>query len=141
MKKIYILLILFTIITNMYLIFKWKPSLNDIAVNSYDNVDNTNIDKDNILDELSFYFNPKEGIETLQQSDIEQVNNILRHLSTSDLYKWIELKNYKDNEKVIEFFKLIKKRMTSNDYEKIKNIVSKVIDVNRVELQLKNNYV
>ncbi|WP_455805478.1 hypothetical protein [Clostridium butyricum] len=51
------------------------------------------------------------------------------------------MKNDKNNDKVMEFFKLIKKRMTSDDYEKIKSVIGKIIDVDRVEVQLENNYV
>ena len=69
------------------------------------------------------------------------MNTTLKRLSTSDLSKWSELKNDKNNDKVMEFFKLIKKRMTSDDYEKIKSVIGKIIDVDRVEVQLENNYV
>ncbi|WP_455796072.1 hypothetical protein [Clostridium butyricum] len=69
------------------------------------------------------------------------MNTTLKRLSTSDLSKWSGLKNDKNNDKVMEFFKLIKKRMTSDDYEKIKSVIGKIIDVDRVEVQLENNYV
>ena len=69
------------------------------------------------------------------------MNTTLKRLSTSDLSKWSELKNDKNNDKVMEFFKLIKKRMTSDDYEKIKSVIGKIIDVDRIEVQLENNYV
>ena len=142
MKKIYFLLIFFTIIANMYLIFGWTPSINDIAVNSYENInDIKSIDKEEIPEEVSFYFNPDEGIEALDESDVEEMNTTLKRLSTSDLSKWSELKNDKNNDKVMEFFKLIKKRMTSDDYEKIKSVIGKIIYVDRVEVQLENNYV
>lgn len=147
MKKIYLLLIFITVIFNMYLILEWNPysTTNDIAVNSYENIDiNTVSDMNNNeqheynkFEEISFYLSEEKGIESLSDKDRQELNNILCKLSTSDLGKWLDLENNKDNHSVIEFFRIIQKRMSYDDYQKVRSIIEKIIDVDKVETILK----
>ena len=160
MKKIYLVLIFVTIIINMYLIFMWNPSVNsiDVAVSSYESMGNildNNLDKNdtmshlnndkqkdnNILEKELLYSNQGELLENLNDKDIQDINKILNKLSTSDLSKWSELKNEEDNDKIIEFFKLMNRRMSKEDYDKIKKIMGKILDIDIIESIIENNYV
>ena len=153
MKKIYLFLIFITVILNMYLIFGWNPysNKNDIAITTYENVDN-NIDIDTISNlnneyygdnskELSLCLTEQSAIESLSENERKELNGILCNMSTSDLGKWIDLENNTDNHNIIEFFRVIQKRLSVEEYEKVKVIIGKIIDVERVETLLKNNYV
>lgn len=153
MKKIYLFLIFITVILNMYLIFGWNPysNKNDIAITTYENVDN-NIDIDTISNlnneyygdnskELSLCLTEQSAIESLSENERKELNGILCNMSTSDLGKWIDLENNTDNHNIIEFFRVIQKRLSVEEYEKVKVIIGKIIDVDRVETLLKNNYV
>ena len=160
MKKIYLVLIFVTIIINMYLIFMWNPSVNsiDVTVSSYESMGNildNNLDKNdtmshlnndkqkdnNILEKELLYSNQGELLENLNHKDIQDLNKILNKLSTSDLSKWSELKNEEDNDKIIEFFKLMNRRMSKEDYDKIKKIMGKILDIDIIESIIENNYV
>lgn len=160
MKKIYLALIFVTIVMNMYLIFMWNPSINsnNIAVSSYESVNDIldnkldetdtisylNIDKqigNHILEKESFYLNKGKLLKSLNDKDIQDLNKILNKLSTSDLSKWLELKNEEDNDKIIRFFKLIDRRMSKDDYDKVKKIMGKILDIDMIESMIKNNYV
>lgn len=160
MKKIYLALIFVTIVMNMYLIFMWNPSINsnNIAVSSYESVNDIldnkldetdtisylNSDKqigNHILEKESFYLNKGKLLKSLNGKDIQDLNKILNKLSTSDLSKWLELKNEEDNDKIIRFFKLIDRRMSKDDYDKVKKIMGKILDIDMIESMIKNNYV
>lgn len=160
MKKIYLALIFVTIVMNMYLIFMWNPSINsnNIAVSSYESVNDIldnkldetdtisylNSDKqigNHILEKESFYLNKGKLLKSLNDKDIQDLNKILNKLSTSDLSKWLELKNEEDNDKIIRFFKLIDRRMSKDDYDKVKKIMGKILDIDMIESMIKNNYV
>ena len=158
MKGKYFIIIFTTIILNMYVLFIWNPyNTEDIAVNSYK--DNSNIlddssnykeamnysdtnlhESDNELEKETFYLDQDESLESLDDKDIEELNRILNKLSTSDLSKWLDFKNSEDNDKLIEFFKLINKRMNREDYKKIKSIMGKVLDMDKIESIANNNY-
>ena len=144
MKRIYFALIFITVIVNMYLIFLWKPNLSaeDIPVTSYgsnnssysstyDIVESSPDYKDYESNEVSFYFNEDEKIENLSEDDMNALNNILSKLSTSDLAKWIDLKNDENNDTLIEFFRIVQRRMSNDDYGKVKGILGKIIDIDK----------
>ena len=155
MKKIYFMLIVLTVVLNMYLIFRWDPYVeeNNIAVASYEdnddynkinvsyNADNNQQDYKNCLRVQSLYVSDDKNIESLSDKDMEELDKILNKLATSDLEKWIELKNNGSNDNIIEFFKIIHKRMSKVDYEKVTGIIGGIIHVDKVEGILKNNYV
>ncbi|WP_294405716.1 hypothetical protein [uncultured Clostridium sp.] len=155
MKKTYFMLIVLTVALNMYLIFGWNPYVeeNNIAVASYEDKDDYNkinisynadnnqqYDKDGLRVQ-SLYVSDDKNIESLSDKDIEELDKILNKLAISDLEKWIELKNNGSNDNIIEFFKIIHKRMSKDDYEKVTGIIGEIIDIDRVEGVLKNNYV
>ena len=153
MKKVYIMLIGVTVVLNMYLIFGWNPysNKNNVAVASYENDGSYNELNDNDyknnkqygIEEAqvkSFFLNEDKSIESLSDKNIKELDNILNKLSTIDLEKWVLVKNNANNDNVIEFFKIIHKRMSKEDYKKVKDIISEIIDVDRVEQVLKNNY-
>lgn len=147
MKFKYLMLIIITVFMNMYLIFMWHPNenLEEAAINTYKNesdISTNQLDEDsNILESgESFYLNQINLLEDINEDDMKELNDILNKLSTSDLSKWIKVKQDENNENLIEFFKLIKKRMNSDDYEKVKRIIGKNIDVDRIEAIILYNY-
>ena len=153
MKKIYLFYIFTTIILNIYLIFGWSPysnknynsiatyeyTDNNIDINTISNSDSEYYDDD--FKEVSLSLSEQNLIENLSENEYKEINDIICNLSTSDLGKWIDLKNNSDANNIIEFFRVIQKRLSSEDYEKVRVIIGKIIDVDKVEVLLKNNYV
>ncbi len=149
MKRFYLALIFITVIINMYFIFLWNPnaSVEDIPVTSYGNNDDSYIStydidgnteyRDYESKEGSFYFDEDEKIENLSENDMNALNNILSKLSTSDLGKWIDLNNDENNDTLIEFFRIVQRRMSNEDYGKVKEILGKIIDIDKLEYALK----
>ena len=147
MKFKYLMLIIITVFINMYLIFMWNPNTNseDAAISTYKNESNISSDQlgedSNKLESgESLYLNQINLLEDINEDDMKELNNILNKLSTSDLSKWIEVKQDENDENLIEFFKLIKKRMSPDDYEKVKRIIGKNLDVDRIETIILHNY-
>ena len=153
MRRAYLFLIFITVILNMYLIFIWSPYSNKTynTITTYNDTNNL-IDVDNTLNinnedyreifkESSLFFSEENLIESLSEDESKELNHILCKLSTSDLGKWIDLKNNLDNKSIIEFFRVIQRRLGFEDYEKVKSIIGRIIDVDRTEALLKNNYV
>lgn len=147
MKLKYFIIIFITIVINMYLIFIWNPGINSggITVSAYKNDDTilgNQVDEiGDSLEKESFYLEQGELLENLNEEDVQELNNILNNLSTSDLSKWLQLKQDGNNDNLIEFFKLIKKRMSQHDYDKIKAIMGKILDVDRIESEIIHNYI
>ena len=143
MKIKYLMLIIITVFINMYLIFMWNPNINSesAAISTYKNESNISSDQlgedSNTLESgESLYLNQINLLEDINEDDMKELNNILNKLSTSDLSKWMKVKQNENDENLIEFFKLIKKRMSPDDYEKVKRIIGKNLDVDRIETKI-----
>ena len=143
MKNKYLMLIIITVFINMYLIFMWNPNINSesAAISTYKNESNISSDQlgedSNTLESgESLYLNQINLLEDINEDDMKELNNILNKLSTSDLSKWMKVKQNENDENLIEFFKLIKKRMSPDDYEKVKRIIGKNLDVDRIETKI-----
>src|SRR5471030_3268217 len=134
MRKIWICLFLtFTVIINIYLIFYWNPP-NEVIVQK-------EVGKEAISYSKSLYKLDKEKIlEQLSPLNKKAFEKVIKKLSTSDLGKIKEY--YRDSNKkegIINIIRLLRKRLTKEDYEKIQEISSSFVDLDQINERLKNN--
>ncbi len=134
MKKVVIYLILvFAVIINIYLIVYWEPG--NRAVNKEE------ISKEAISYSKSVYKLEKEKtLEKLSYDDKKDFEKIIRKLSAFDLGK---IKDYyedsNDEEGTVNIFKLLRKRLTTEDYKQIHEISASFLDLERIDQRIKNN--
>ena len=134
MKKVAIYLILvFAVIINIYLIVYWEPG--NRAVNKEE------ISKEAISYSKSVYKLEKEKtLEKLSYDDKKDFEKIIRKLSAFDLGK---IKDYyedsNDEEGTVNIFKLLRKRLTTEDYKQIHEISASFLDLERIDQRIKNN--
>lgn len=136
MKKVFIFItVMFALLLNVYLIFYWYPEEK--------NSNKEEISKETVSYTQSIYKVDKNDIlKQLQTEDKKNFESILGKLSAFDLGKIKEYVQDSDEQKGIKnIFVLLKKRLTNEDYEKIKEISSKFLDMDAVDQLLKNNYV
>lgn len=133
MKKIFIYLIItFTLIVNIYLIFCWQPQGKNVAhentseeVVSYKN-NLYKIDKNQILARLS-------------SDDKKDLEKILKRLSTLDMGKIKEyFEDSNDDEGVVNSFLLLKKRLADEDYKKVEEISAPYLYIDQIHKEMKN---
>ncbi|AWK50682.1 hypothetical protein DIC82_06460 [Clostridium beijerinckii] len=134
MKKITIYLILvFTVIINIYLIFYWEPE--NRVVNKEES------SKAAISYSKSVYKLDKEkALEKLSPADKNDFEKIIGKLSAFDLGK---IKDYyedsNDEEGTVNIFKLLRKRLTTEDYKQIHEISASFLELERIDQRIKNN--
>jgi len=134
MKKVAIYLILvFTVMINIYLIFYWEPG-NRVVNKEYSS-------KEAISYSKSVYKLDKEkALEKLSPDDKKNFEKIIGKLSAFDLGK---MKNYyedsNDEEGTVNVFKLLRKRLTTEDYKQIHEISASFLDLERIDERIKNN--
>ena len=134
MKKVAIYLILvFTVMINIYLIFYWEPG-NRVVNKEYSS-------KEAISYSKSVYKLDKEkALEKLSPDDKKNFEKIIGKLSAFDLGK---MKNYyedsNDEEGTVNVFKLLRKRLTTEDYKQIHEISASFLDLKRIDQRIKNN--
>ena len=124
------LILMAAILMNIYLIFYWYP------------IDGTyikgDISKEVISYSKSIYkVNKKDVINKLQDNDKKELETIIYKLSAFDIGKidnYIE-DSYEDRG-IINTFKIFKKRLSEEDYNRIKEICSMFLDINELEKQL-----
>ena len=117
MKKIVIYLFLVcAVITNIYLIFYWEPQSKVVTQEE--------ISKEAISYSKSVYKLDKgKVLEKLSSDDKKDFEKIIKKLSTFDLGKIKEYyEDSNDEEGVINIFKLLRKRLTTEDYKRIHEI-------------------
>ena len=134
MKRILVYLVLIcTVIVNIYLIFYWKPQ-GKVAIQPKDSKEVVSYSK-------SVYKLEKGKIlEKLSSNDKKDLEKIIKKLSTFDIGKIKEYyENFNDEEGVINIFRLLKKRLTIEDYERIHEISTSFLDFNSIEKKIKNN--
>ncbi len=132
MKKICIYLFsIFIIVTNIYLIFFWQPQSKVI--------NNDNTSKETIsYNQTLFKVNKEKALEQLSSEDRKDFEKILKKLSTFDMGK---IKEYYENENeeegITNAFKLLKRRLSDEDYKKIEKISSSFIELDKVNEKMK----
>ena len=133
MKKIVLyLLLIFAVITNIYLIFYWQPQnkvINQEAVS-----------KETISYSKSVYKLEKgKVLEQLSSQDKKDFYKILKKLSSFDIGKVKEYyENSNDEEGIKNIFSLLKKRLTTEDYQRMKEISYSFLDLDRINVIIKN---
>lgn len=134
-----------------------NKDLNDLEENIDDIKGNTEIKKDTSLDEKKdknkeekekkeeiesnaavaskiFTVNKEEIVGMLSIKDKYQLVSLVNKLSTVDIEKILtSIKNKGEKEGCIEVFKLLKLRLTEEDYKKVKEILSPYINIDFVE--------
>ena len=134
MKRILIYLVLIcAVIANIYLIFCWEPQ-SKVAVQPKDSKEVVSYSK-------SVYKLEKGKIlEKLSSNDKKDFEKIIKKLSTFDIGKIKEYyQDFNDEEGVINIFKLLRRRLTIEDYERIHEISDSFLDFNSIEKKIKNN--
>lgn len=122
-----------TILINIYLIFYWQPqSQGSIREET---------SKEVVTYSKSIYKVEKEKLmEQLSSKDKKDLEIILKKLSTYDMGRIKEYYEGDNEEKgVIDIFKLLKKRLTSQDYDRVEEISRSLLDLDRIKNRIKNN--
>lgn len=131
MKRFFTYLILTSaVIMNIFLIFYWQP------------VDNMYLE-DGVSEEVTTYskslykINKDMALDKLEEKDKEELERIIYKLSAFDIGK---IENYiqdSDEDKgLINTFKILKKRVSEEDYKKIKEICSMFLDIDELEKEI-----
>ncbi|AOR22616.1 hypothetical protein [Clostridium taeniosporum] len=133
MKKIItIIFMIFALLMNIYLIFYWKPNDTKLVnIKNNDSVEAVSYSK-------SIYkVNKNIIMDVISDEDKKQLNIIMDKLSTSDMGKIEEAFNLDDENKgIIQAFKIFKTRLSIQDYLDLRNIFSKIIDINYLDSYL-----
>lgn len=131
MKKILIYLILvFAIIINIYLIFCWQPQGKGVIKEQ--------VSKETLSYSRSLYKIDKgKVLEQLSVEDKKDLEKILKKLSTFDMGKIKEYyEDSNEEEGIIDTFKLLKKRLTTEDYKRIEEIASSFLDIESINEEI-----
>ena len=131
-RKLIYLFLVCIVITNIYLIFYWKPQSKIITQDE--------VSKETISYSQSIYKLDKGSVlEKLSSDDKRDFEKIIKKLSAFDLGK---IKEYyegsNDEEGVVNIFKLLRKRLTTEDYKQIYQISSVFLELERIDQRIKN---
>lgn len=124
------LLLICVVLMNIYLIFYWHP------------VDSTYIE-DDISAEVTSYskslykINKKNVLYQLEDKEKQELEVIIYKLSAFDIGK-IEsyIEDLDEDRGAINMFKLLKKRLSSEDYNRIREICVIFLDIDELEKQM-----
>ena len=121
------------VITNIYLIFYWEPQSKVVTQEESS--------KDAISYSQAVYKVDKgKVLERLSSDDKRDLEKIIKKLSAFDLGKIKEYyEDYNDEEGAISIFRLLRKRLTTEDYKQIHEISSSFLNLERIEEKIKNN--
>lgn len=165
MKKIFsILMIVISAAITIYTVVFWEPTHNitfnslsekeknegvynkeeavekDNAINNEKNIAliNSNEESKEVIAKTSaFKFTEEEMERLIPKSSKEKVKDIVKKLSTVDIIKVKECFNNENKEEGLrDGFNLIRTRISENDYEEIKNILSEYIDFDSLEIEV-----
>ena len=135
MKRILIYLFLIcTVIANVYLIFYWEPQKNVVTQPK---------DSKEVLSYSKSVYKLEKGkvLERLSSSEKRDFEKIIKKLSAFDIGKIKEYyENTNDEEGAVNIFKLLKRRLTIEDYERMHEISSSFVDFEIIDGRMKNNY-
>ena len=131
-RKLIYLFLVCIVITNVYLIFYWEPQSKMVTQDE--------VSKETISYSQSIYKLDKGSIlEKLSSSDKRDFEKIIKKLSTFDLGKIKEYyEDSNDEEGVVSIFKLLMKRLTTEDYKQIYQISASFLDLERINQRIKN---
>lgn len=132
MKKLFIYLFsTFIIILNIYLIFCWQPQ-SEVSIKEENSKETISYSK------TLFKVDKEKALEQLSSDDKRDLEKILKKLSTLDMGR---IKTYyedsNEEEGIINAFKLLKKRLISEDYKRMVEISSSFIEMNNVSQKIK----
>ena len=134
MKRILIYLVLIcAVIANIYLIFCWEPQSEGVTQPK---------DSKEVVSYSKSIYKLEKGkiLERISSNDKKDLEKIIKKLSTFDTGKIKEYyKDFNDEEGVVNIFRLLKKRLTIEDYERIHEISASFLDFNSIEKKIKNN--
>ena len=121
------------VITNIYIIFYWEPQSKVVTQKE--------ISKEAISYSQAVYKVDKgKVLERLSSDDKRDLEKIIKKLSAFDLGKIKEYyEDYNDEEGAISIFRLLRKRLTTEDYKQIHEISSSFLNLERIEEKIKNN--
>ncbi|MCI1478428.1 MAG: hypothetical protein LKH93_15180 [Clostridium beijerinckii] len=134
MKKVLMYLVLVpTIIINIYFLLYWQPQDENSA-------------KEVVVQETVSYSKPlykinkEKALSQLSTDNKKELEKIIKKLSAFDIGKIKEYyEDTNDNESLIEIFKILKRRLTTEDYKKIQEISSSFLDIQEINKRIKNN--
>ena len=120
------------VIINMYLIFYWQPQ--NRVINQEE------VSKETLSYSKSVYKLDKgKVLEQLSSDDRKDFEKIIKKLSTFDIGKIKEYyENSNEEESIKNIFRLLKKRLTTEDYERIEKISYSFLDLERLNIIIKN---
>ena len=134
MKKVLVYLVLAcTVLINIYLTLYWEPQSKGSTKDA--------VSEETVSYSKSLYKLDKEKVlEQLSTDDKKEIENIMKKLSAFDMGKVKEYyEDANEDEGVIEIFKLLKKRLPTEDYKRIEEIDSSFLDIKEINKKLKNN--
>ncbi|OPJ64063.1 hypothetical protein [Clostridium chromiireducens] len=132
MKKYLIGLFLFiTVIMNIYLVFYWEPQGQMSAKKE---------DVETVVSYTKSIYKVNKGkiLEQLSPENKKELEQIMKKLSALDMGRIKEYYEEPDEEKgVINAFKLLKKRLSSEDYNKLEQLSSSFLDIKRINEKIR----
>ena len=131
-RKLIYLFLVCIVITNIYLIFYWEPQSKIVTQDE--------VIKETISYSQSIYKLDKGSVlEKLSSNDKRDFEKIIKKLSAFDLGKIKEYyEDSNDEEGVVSIFKLLMKRLTTEDYKQIYQISTSFLDLERINQKIKN---
>ena len=151
MKKVFVgLVIILASVTTIYTIFFWEPkSVEDMVnlggvtnedVNSENGEKEVESKEEEESKEVSVEVDPilKVSVEDIYnempRKDYEEVKKVITTMSTSDIGMIEDAINSEDKESgITNAISVLKTRLSSEDYEKIKNILSPYVNFNNIK--------
>ena len=132
-KKLICLFSVCIVITNIYLIFYWEPQSKVVAQEE--------VSKEAISYSQAVYkLNKGKVLERLSSDDKRDLEKIIKKLSAFDLGKIKEYyEDSNDEEGAVNIFKLLSKRLTTEDYKQIHEISASFLDLDSIDQRIKNN--
>ena len=126
MKKVAIYLILVcAVIINIYLILYWEPQ--NTVINQ-EEVSNKTLS----YSQSTYKLESRKVLDQLSSDDRKDFEKIIKKLSTFDIGKIKEYyENSNQDESIKSIFTLLKKRLTTEDYERMKKISYSFLDLER----------
>jgi hypothetical protein len=128
------LFIICAIITNIYFIFVWEPS-GKVAVQQNDFALQKTPTKEVIsYSKLVYKFDKEKILERLPSDDRKEFDKIINRLSAFDIGKIKEYyEDYNDEEGAVNICNLLEKRLTIEDYKRIREISSSLLEFDNIE--------